>query len=230
MKTRNLQGVASCLILLKIVYFIVLGSALSLFPDFNEQCLNNVNARWFVAVGAVPPRALTSSFDRHFATWDSEHYLYLSEAGYRTGLPSCAFYPLWPLIVRGFSSMTAANHLVAGLLLANLFSLVAWLLLYQSVDRYWGQAAATWTLLFIIAFPGSLFFQFNYSESLFFLLVLVLWRGLDERNYALTFLAGFLLPLTRGVGVFVILPVAGHALDRASCWLRNRGQGRTLSR
>jgi len=158
------------------------------------------------------PREGTPVFASHFATWDAAHYLYLSEVGYRHNASSWAFYPLWPLLVRWVSPLFGRSHLVGGLVLSNLFSLAAWLIFYRMVTRRWGESAADWGLLFLITFPGSLFFQFNYSESLFLLLVMALWWGLEERHYGWAWVAGCLLPLTRGVGVFALLPIGWYVI------------------
>ncbi len=150
-------------------------------------------------------------FASHFATWDAAHYLYLSEVGYHHDVPSCAFYPLWPLLVRWCAPLAGGSHLIAGLVLSNLFSLAAWAIFYQRVRRRWGKSVAGWALVFLVVFPGSLFFQFLYSESLFFLLVMLLWWGLEERRWGLAWGAALLLPLTRAVGVFAVLPIGWEA-------------------
>ena len=187
--------------------------------DLDTKKFFQVNARW--------PREGDPVFASHFATWDAAHYLYLSEVGYQAGAPSCAFYPLWPLLVRWSSPVFAGSHFIAGLVLSNLFSLGAWVLFHRLVARRWGKTAAHWALVFLIAFPGSLFFQFNYTESLFLLLVLVLWWGLEERRYGWAWLAAGLLPLVRGIGVFAVLPIAWHVVEPAGPWLRSwwREQG-----
>lgn len=64
------------------------------------------------------------------------------------------------------------------------------------------------SLILMLAFPGALFFSFPYSESFYFVLVMAFFWGLELRQPALTGLAGFLLPLARPVGVFVLLPLA----------------------
>jgi hypothetical protein len=64
-------------------------------------------------------------------------------------------------------------------------------------------------VVFLVAFPGALFFQFNYTESLFLLLVMALWLGLEQRRYTLACAAALLLPITRAVGLFVWAWVLG---------------------
>ncbi|MCP5528326.1 MAG: hypothetical protein H7A47_16175 [Verrucomicrobiales bacterium] len=161
------------------------------------------------------PREGGAVFGSHFATWDGAHYLLLSEVGYQDGMASCAFYPLYPLLVRASAPLFGGSHLVAGLALSNLFSLAAWGLLVHLVRRRWGPRAAFWTLAFLVAFPGSLFFQFIYTESLFLLLALGLWLGLEDRRHWLAAMCALLLPVCRGVGAFAVLPLAWNAWSRS---------------
>jgi hypothetical protein len=177
--------------------------ARGLFGDLDQARFQGVMARW--------PREGGPVFASHFATWDTAHYLYLSEVGYTQGVPSCAFYPLWPLLARWTASGLGGSHLVAGLVLSNVFSLTGWVLFYERLRRRWGASVAGWALVWLVAFPGSLFFQFHYTESLFFLLVMLLWWGLEDRRRGLAWAAALLLPLTRAVGVFAVLPIAWYA-------------------
>jgi hypothetical protein len=190
--------------LFKLSYLTLLCVVLWLWPDFDTGRFYQVNARW--------PREGGPVFASHFATWDAAHYLYLSEVGYQSGVPSCAFYPLWPLLVRWLAPLAGGSCLVVGVVLSNIFSLAAWILFYRHTAKRWGTDTARWSLAFLIAFPGALFFQFNYTESLFFLLLMGLWVALEERRYGWACLAGALLPMTRGPGIFTVLPIAMYAL------------------
>lgn len=151
-------------------------------------------------------------WERHFATWDAEHYLYLSAEGYNPNARSIAFYPLWPLLVRWTGALTGWSHVVVGLALANFFSAAGWCLFHRVVARRWGERVADVALASLIAFPGSLFFQFIYSESLFFLLLMVLWWAMERGRFLPAWCAAYLAPLARGVGVFGVIPLAWQAL------------------
>ena len=157
-----------------------------------------------------------------FVAGDAIYYLHLSKSGYTVRKSSrvgeAAFYPFWPVMVRGAALLTSVDYLVAGLVLSNVFSLAGWGLFYERVRRRWGAAVAGWATGLLILFPGALFFQFPYTESLFFLLVMLLWWGLEERRWGLAWGAAVLLPLTRAVGVFAVLPIAGMLV-------RERGLG-----
>ncbi len=196
------------LAVLKGVYLLAVFVAVRSWPALDTGVFERVHQRW--------PREGGPVFATHFATWDAAHYLYLSEVGYSAGVPSCAFYPLWPLLIRGLAPCVGGNHLVSGLVLANLFSLAGWWLFYLLVERRFGAKAAALALALLLLFPGALFFQFIYSESLFFLLLMLLWFGLEGNRRVLVLCCGFLLPLTRAIGVFCLLPIAWHFL-RAPC-------------
>ncbi len=215
------QPLLRWLIGFKGVYWLVLLGALWLGDGFDtgKFYAQAAVARW--------PREGDPVFASHFGTWDAAHYLFLGEEGYQPGMPSCAFYPLWPLLVSGASGLTGGSQMWGGLMLSNVISLAAWVLFYQLAAQRWGQRAGNWSLAFLLAFPGSLFFQFNYTESLFLLLVMGLWYGLEKRRYGVAALAAGLLPLTRAVGVFAVLPIAWHAL-RETGWLRQGDSRRQI--
>jgi hypothetical protein len=150
------------------------------------------------------------SFAERFSTWDGEHYLSLSQDGYHAGSPSAAFYPLWPSVIRLCSEVLGGRLLIVSLAVANLFSFVAWIFFHRLVERQYGMRVANLSLAMLLAYPGALFFQFPYSESLFFLLIVLFFSSLFEQKYWLTASCGFLLPLTRATGIFCLLPLCWH--------------------
>jgi len=160
------------------------------------------------------PREGDPIFASHFATWDAAHYLFLSEEGYQSAFNSRAFYPLWPMATRWSSVFFGGSHLISGIVLANLCSLGAFILFYRIVLEKHGKDIAFWAVLFLVLFPGSLFYQFHYSEPLFFLLVMGLWWGLEKGCDEWVWAAGFLLPLSRPVGVVSVVPIAWHLAMR----------------
>jgi hypothetical protein len=213
-RTIRILPVACWLVGFKTAYLGLILAAVSLWPDYEAARLEAINARWFESRGGWSPPIGDSGLARHFLTWDAEHYTYLSQMGYAAGVRSCAFYPLWPLVVRGVAPVLGGNHVLTAVVLANVFSLTAWVLFYWLVRRRWGAPAAKWALVFLIAFPGALFFQFNYTEGLFLLLVVGLWWAMEGRRGGWAWLAATLLPLTRGIGVFAALPIGWHLVAK----------------
>lgn len=202
--------VAGILLATKLLYWLlVCGFILAWGERFDEQASHMIRRGWF------PPEAPPPEYgrwERHFATWDAKHYLYLATHGYAPEVRSIAFYPLWPILIRTCTPLLGGNPVWAGLVLANVFSLVAWFWFHRITARRYGEAAANGSLAFLLAFPGALFFQFIYTEALFFLLLMALWWGLERRRWTVATVAALLLPLTRGVGVFAVLPVGWHLL------------------
>ncbi len=148
------------------------------------------------------------TFASHFGTWDAEHYLQLMEAGYEPGAWSCAFYPLWPLSVKLVSKLSGASYVIAGVALANAFSLMGLVLFFRIVHKRMGREIATLSVLLLFFFPGALFFQFIYSESLFLFLLMILCEGLEKGRFGSTLVSAFLLPLTRAIGILCVVPIA----------------------
>src|SRR6185312_6499805 len=114
------------LVVFKIGYLATICLAVRLWANLDEERFAEINARWFHAASPESP-----VFVSHLSTWDGAHYLYSSEQGYEKGMPSCAFYPLWPLTIRWFSALTGDSDLTIGMVLANIFSLAAWVIFYQ---------------------------------------------------------------------------------------------------
>jgi hypothetical protein len=145
-----------------------------------------------------------------FQTWDGMHYLYLSEHGYTPGHPTTAYYPLWPLLIAA-ATLVLRDPLIAALLLSNLLSAFALWLLHDLVRTQHSRPIATSALVLQLAYPGSLFFFFPYTESLFLCLTVALFWLLARERYVAAAGVVFLAVLARPVGVFCALPLL-HAL------------------
>jgi hypothetical protein len=212
---------ARMLLLLSTYKMFVIGLALA-YAGFSQGSfsLDNYHANFH--------RHARPGFAERFSTWDGEHYLELSEHGHRAGSLSAAFYPLWPGLMHVATRAAGGASLIAALLLANLFSLAAWVLFHHLVSRAHGEETADCALALLIAYPGSLFYQFPYSESLFLLLVVLFFIGLFRTNYWVVASTGFLLPLTRATGIFCLLPLAWHVWEDAI--QRSARTGRTRIR
>ncbi|HEV2208862.1 MAG TPA: hypothetical protein VG167_08805 [Verrucomicrobiae bacterium] len=177
----------------------------TLYAQFNVAQFRAAYAQW-------PPGG-TAVLASRFSTWDAAHYLRLSQSGYEAGAMSCAFYPLWPATVILGTDFLAGRPTLAGVLLANLLSFLGFWMFYQLVARRSGHALGRDSLILILAFPAALFFAFPYSESLYFAIVMVFFWGLELRRWSWVGVAGFLLPLARPVGVFVLLPLAWYLYE-----------------
>ena len=195
------------LILYKSGVLTLLTLFLLLFGEIDEDMFNRGLQRW--------PRDGGPIFLSHFATWDTPHYLFLSEVGYQKDSPSCAFYPLWPHLVKWCSVVFGNSHLLSGIVLSNGFSTLGIVMFHQMIKEKIDRHTAFWATVVLLSYPGSLFFFFHYTESLFFCLLMIFCWGWHRQKMYLVALAGLLLPMTRAVGVFCVVPLAWGIWNRS---------------
>jgi len=137
--------------------------------------------------------------------WDTGFYLDIASNGYRAdgpGLPSVAFFPLLPLLIRALTPVLG-DPLVAGLLVTNLALLGASILLYRVVEGEHGGTAAERSVWYLLIFPASFFGSAVYSESLFLLGAIGSLHCARRGHWPLAALGGFCAGFTRFVGVVV---------------------------
>lgn len=154
----------------------------------------------------VYPRNEIINYSKAYKTWDGQHYIFLAEQGYAPNQRNNGFYPLWPLAIKVVRPLLGGNSLLAGLLLANLFSLIAGVVFFLLVKNLYGDKIAYYASLSLLAFPSSFYFSLVYSESLCFMLIVLCFYGLYQQKYRLAFLAALLLPLSRPVGLLIAVP------------------------
>ncbi len=155
--------------------------------------------------------------------WDGEHYVALAADGYLQppANASPAFFPLYPLLIRGFAALfggplsqpalSAWGPLVS--LLALPFALY---FVYRVAEDGWGERAARVAVLSLALFPTSFFFNAAYTESLFLALSAgSLWALRVRRDLLLACLLAGLATATRNVGVFLLVPLAYEWLGNA---------------
>lgn len=99
--------------------------------------------------------------------WDAHHYRTIAEHGYDAFPHAYRFFPLFPMLVRGLSTVTFGNETLAALLLGNAAALVLGIALYRLVLTETGDPAlgrvATWLLL---AGPAAAPLVMGYAETL----------------------------------------------------------------
>jgi hypothetical protein len=193
-------------IILSAKALMVLAILIGLGCDFYVEQFRSAYAHW--------PETVTPTLGSRFSTWDCAHYLRLSQGGYEAGSSSCAFYPLWPALIRQTGLLAGGQPLLASLLVANGLSVLAFWLFYGLVKRHWGEAIGRDALILLLVFPGALFFSFPYTESPYAVLVLLCLWGLDLKQYRWSAVTSFLLPLARPVGLFIALPLAWHLYEQ----------------
>jgi hypothetical protein len=163
------------------------------------------------------------------ANFDGLHYLTIAKNGYQQF--EQAFFPFYPVLIKLFSPIFADNRLLSGIIISNLSFLIGLIIFYKYLYLSTGIARNAPTnynhlqpflsILFLLAFPTSFFFGAVYTEGLFFLLVVSTLYCLKKQNYLLAGLFAYLTATTRIVGVFIIVPIVIHLLQKINSRQKN---------
>ena len=118
-----------------------------------------------------------------------------------------AFFPLYPLLLRGAAKLTGEFPLT-GIALSNVFFLLALILLYKTALEFGcDKAAADRTVFYVALFPVSYFFSLAQTESLFLLLTVASLYCAKRQAWWLAGICGALASATRFAGVFLLVPL-----------------------
>jgi hypothetical protein len=145
------------------------------------------------------------------ARWDSAWYLRIADSGYGDSTPRAAFFPLYPLLIRGVATVFGGSN-GALLVAAYLVSLAAFLgaltLLHRLTELELGRRLARPTLLLLAVFPAAVYFGAPYSESLFLLLAVGAFYAARTGHPAWAGACAGLASATRSAGLLLLLPLA----------------------
>ncbi|UGS39270.1 mannosyltransferase family protein [Capillimicrobium parvum] len=143
------------------------------------------------------------------ARWDAVWYLEIARNGYDQ-TPTAAFFPLYPLLVRGLGGSLLAA--VAVSTVCFLFALAA---LHALTRLELGADAARWTVLALAFSPMAFFFSALYGESLFLALSAGAVLAARSDRWAWAGVLGALAASTRSTGVLVLVALVMLGWRRA---------------
>lgn len=140
-----------------------------------------------------------------FARWDSVWYLAIAQGGYGHDTARTAFFPLYPLLIRGVG-LAIGSDVVAGVLISLAAFSVALALLYRLAQLELDGELARITVMLVAFCPMSYFFSAVYSESLFLALAVgCIWLARTGR-WGWAGLLGGLAAAERATGITLIVP------------------------
>ena len=154
-----------------------------------------------------------------FVRYDGNRYTAVAEDGYAADITNTAFFPLYPLIVRGMSYITSVP-------ISYMLFVVSWVFMVLStiVLFFWSRFelqqrksdVSPWVTLGLVAiFPTSFFLILGYNESLFLFLTVSAIFAYRKKNYWLTAILAALSTATRVQGcAIVIFFIADYVLSR----------------
>ena len=119
-----------------------------------------------------------------------------------------ACFPLYPMVVRAVGWLLGGRYVEAGLAVANLASIVGFVLLFQWANWRGGRRAAWLTVASAITFPAGLFWSALYPQSLFFALSIGSLALMLDRRVAGACLVAGLATATRLEAVAIIPALA----------------------
>jgi hypothetical protein len=141
-----------------------------------------------------------------FARWDSVWYLAIAQGGYAHEAARTAFFPLYPLVLRG-PGLVIGSDLVAGALISLVAFAIALVLLYRLVALELSEELARVTVMLLAFCPMAYFFSAVYSESLFLALSLGCVLAARNGRWALAGILGALGAVSRNSGITLIVPM-----------------------
>lgn len=177
---------------------------------------------------------LSEPFLRNHVAWDSEFYLSIATHGYddpaiRTIPPqpdaaapfdralslNYAFFPAYPFLIRwvavplsvvGLNPISTAS--LAGVLISVLGTLVGMLALDDLARQAQTNSAGVRAAFYLIAFPTGFYLAQVYTEGLFVGLAFGCFALLNRDRWFGAGLLAAIAPLTRAVGVALVIPLA----------------------
>jgi hypothetical protein len=156
-----------------------------------------------------------------FVGWDSAWYLSIMTKGYAVSTQSYAFSPGLPYFANVVNFLIQ-NPMTSMVLVSLVFG-VLWIPLYQMLaERYmsWKPALLS-TLLFVFSPYLFVFTTVAYSESLMLFFVLGAWVLFKKGKVLASSTLAAVAPLTRFMGILVVLPMLCESLKSSIHRKRN---------
>ena len=148
------------------------------------------------------------------ANFDGIHYIKIAEKGYSQY--EQAFFPLYPILIKFLTLPFFNNKLLIGIIISNMSFLLGLFFFYRYLKLIFpnNRQSNKLTIVLLLLFPTSFFFGAVYTEGLFFLLLILVLYFLKKERYLMVIIFAFLTSLTRIVGVFVIIPILFHLIQK----------------
>jgi hypothetical protein len=149
--------------------------------------------------------------------WDSGWFARIATTGYwfdPSRQSPVAFYPLYPLLMRGFEA-AIGSYFLGAILITMASGLALVVLLYHWTDERLGEPAARMAVWVLLLYPFSVFlYGAAYSDALFAAATILAFACLERDRPWLAGLAGAAATATRPVGLAVLIGLVVRACER----------------
>ena len=143
-----------------------------------------------------------------WARWDGGWFTHLARHGYTDPKTTTAFFPAYPMLVRGAGWVLGGHDVLAGVIVSLAAAGLAFALLHRLAWQLVGEDAARRTIVYLAVFPAALFLGAVYSESLYLLLSVGAFLAAVRGRFAYAGIAAGLAVLTRPTGVMLLPALA----------------------
>lgn len=161
-------------------------------------------------VDDLAPRSQVAAGAAHSGLlgWDAAWYRKIAAHGYAgLGKGALRFFPLLPILSRTLGAIPGIDPGVGLLIVANVSTFVALVLLYRLVRfEVPDEHVATRAVWVLALAPSAFVLVMGYAESLLLVCTLVFFLGLRQRRYDLAVAGAFLAGLCRPVGLLLVVP------------------------
>lgn len=148
-----------------------------------------------------------------WGVWDTGWYLGIADNGYTATTAvnlnyqaDYAFFPLYPLIIRLFN-LVVNNNFISGIIISNICLLTSSIYLYALVYLDESEDVALRSVKYLFLFPTAYILSGVFTESLYLALALTSFYYARKGDWPIAGSLGFLLSLTRSLGVFIFIPL-----------------------
>ncbi|MDW8203357.1 MAG: mannosyltransferase family protein, partial [Cyanobacteriota bacterium SKYGB_h_bin112] len=143
-----------------------------------------------------------------FAQWDSFWYYCIVYDGYEyvdDGHEySVAFFPMYPLLIKGLIVLTGLTFEVVGTLLSNISFVGALIIAYRWLSTQYDHKVARWTVLLLTWCPLSFFVSVIYTEGLFLFFSTAALASFERNHHLQAGIWGALASATRFQGIMLV--------------------------
>lgn len=150
------------------------------------------------------------------ANFDGIHYMGIARDGY--SIYQQAFFPLYPRLIHWLSPFFGGRELLAGWFISLLSFYFVLFFLYKLLRIDFTKKVVQRTLIYLLLFPTAFFFSMIYTESLFFLLIVLSFYLAKTNRWWLAGIFGALASATRLPGIFLLPALA------VEWWSQYQGQ------
>jgi Gpi18-like mannosyltransferase len=154
------------------------------------------------------PFGTPPSLDKAYESWhrwDTTWYVIIADLGYGYDKRSAAFFPLYPMLIRGADQVLPRGAFEAALVVSLVACYAALVMVHRLATGILGSDGARRTVFYLLAFPTGFYLAAAYNESLFIALAAGSLYFMRRGQWWMAGVLGGFASGTRLVGVLLML-------------------------